>query len=77
MSRAHRFELHLGLPFVDVGEALREQRLQESVRTERAQPRLRRPEFGRAEALGAGRGDDQRPARLQDVERVTMPFTVW
>ena len=66
---AHRLHLHLGLPLVDLRQRLRRQRGEEALRPHRDQTGLRLPEFGRAEPFGAGGGDDQRAARLQDVER--------
>ena len=50
---AHRLQLHLGLPLVDLGERLRGQRRQEPLGPELDQPRLRLAEFRRAEPLRA------------------------
>ena len=72
--RPQRLQLHLGLPFVDVGKALGEERLQERVGSEVDEPLLGGAKLGRPEALGAGRGDDQRAARREDIERSDHAF---
>ena len=64
---AHRLQLHLGLPLVDVGEALGADLVQEALGAALDQPALRVDELCRAHALGAVRGDDQIAARRQDV----------
>ena len=59
----HRLQLHLGLPFVDVGEALGADLLEEALGAALDQAALRLDELARAHALGAGRCDDQVRAR--------------
>src|SRR5512143_1431278 len=58
-ARAHRLELHLGLPLVDVGEALGEERLQERVGADLHEALLCGAEVARAETFRARGGDDQ------------------
>ncbi len=50
---AHRLQLHLGLPLIDLGQRLRRQRRQEPLRAQLDKPRLRFAKFRRAEAFRA------------------------
>jgi len=71
---AHRFELHFGLPFVDVRQRLGGQRREELVGAEFDQTALGGAEFFRAEPFRAGRSNNEGASGLQNI-RVTGPAT--
>jgi hypothetical protein len=74
---AHRLELHLRLPLVDLGQRLGGERREEALGPELDQLLLRLHELGRAEALRAGEAMISVPPGCRMSSGVTMPLTVW
>ena len=74
---AHRLQLHLGLPLVDLGQRLGRQRGEEALRPELDQPRLRLAEFGLPKPSEHSEAMISVPPGSRMSSGVTMPLTVW
>ena len=74
---AHRLQLHLGLPLVDLGQRLRRQRREEAFRAQLDKLCLRLAEFRRTEPFRTREAMISVPPGSKMSIGVTMPLTVW